>query len=61
MNAIAKSYWRSIQRGTRTFEAVPDSMKDAVRALARADVEAGVLGRDDYRTLIGEEHLEETA
>ena len=35
MSAIAKSYWRSIQRGVRAFAAVPASQKEAVRVLAR--------------------------
>ena len=46
MNAIAKSYWRSIQRGVRAFGAVPEAMQDAVRGLAQADVEAGTLDAD---------------
>lgn len=54
MNAIAKSYWRSIQRGTRAFAAVPPNQQDAVRALARADVEAGLLDREAYQEFIGE-------
>lgn len=58
MNAIAKSYWRSIQRGARTFAAVPDSQKEAVRILARADVEAGLLDRTAYQEFIGEEYPE---
>ena len=60
MNAIAKSYWRSIQRGIRSFEAVPDSLKDEVRALACADVEAGVLARETWQDLTGGELSEET-
>lgn len=60
MSAIAKSYWRSIQRGTRAFEAVPDSVKEEVRVLARADVETGELDREEYRVLIGEDFPEET-
>lgn len=53
MNAIAKSYWRSIQRGVRAFGAVPEAMQDAVRGLAQADVEAGTLDADAYRDFIG--------
>ncbi len=30
---LIKSYCRSIQRGTRTIEAVPDALREAVRAL----------------------------
>ncbi len=59
MSAIAKSYWRSVQRGARTFAAVPDSQKEAVRALARADVEAGLLDRETFLELIGGESGEE--
>lgn len=58
MNAIAKSYWRSIQRGARAFAAVPDSQKEAVRALARVDVEAGLLDWTAYQEFIGEEYPE---
>ena len=56
MSAIAKSYWRSIQRGTRTFSAVPETLKDEVRVLAQEDVAAGLLDREVYRELIGEEY-----
>ena len=40
--------------GARTFEAIPDSLKDEVRALARVDVEVGALDRETYQALIGE-------
>lgn len=56
MNAIAKSYWRSIQRGARAFAAVPDNLKDAVRSLARESVESGALDQDAYRDFIGEDY-----
>ncbi len=32
---IAKSYWRSILRGTRTLEDVPPTLREEVLALAR--------------------------
>lgn len=36
MNEImAKIYWRSIQRGTRTMEDVPSELKEAVLELER--------------------------
>jgi len=56
MSAIAKSYWRSIQRGVRVFAAVPDSLKDEVKALALADVASERLDQDAYRDFIGEEY-----
>lgn len=38
MNEImAKIYWRSIQRGTRTIEKVPPELKEAVLELNRQD------------------------
>lgn len=51
---LAKSYWRSVKRGVRSFEAVPDALKDRVRALAAAEVKAGTLTDNDYAELIGE-------
>ena len=54
VKAIAHSYWRSIKRGTRTFESVPDSVKEDVRTLARADVEDGVITAEQYEQYIGE-------
>ena len=54
VKAIAHSYWRSIKRGSRTFESIPDSVKADVRALARADVENYVITIMDYEQYIGE-------
>lgn len=55
LKAVAKSYWRCIQRGTRTFDSIPnDSMKAMVKELAAADVVAGLITAEEYETLIGE-------
>ena len=54
VKAIAHSYWRSIKRGTRTFECIPDSVKDDVRTLAKADVVDGVITPEQYEQYIGE-------
>ena len=51
---LAKSYWRSVKRDARSFEAVPDSLKDRVMTLAAAEVEAGTLTESRYAELIGE-------
>ena len=57
LKTVAKSYWRCIQRGTRTFDSVPnDNMKTLVKELAADDVAAGVITVDDYKTLIGEDY-----
>lgn len=57
---IAHSYWRSIKRGTRTFESIPDSVKDDVRTLAQADVQEGVITAEQYEQYIGEAYPVET-
>ena len=57
VKAIAHSYWRSIKRGTRTFESIPASVKEDVRALAQADVEAGVITPEEYEQYIGEAYV----
>lgn len=54
VKAIAHSYWRSIKRGNRTFDSVPDNVKDDVRTLAQTDVETGVITPEEYKQYIGE-------
>ena len=54
VKAIAHSYWRSIKRGTRTFESIPASVKEDVLTLAKADVQEGVITAEQYEQYIGE-------
>ena len=54
VKAIANSYWRSIKRGARTFENIPDSVKDDVRTLAQADVQESIITAEQYEQYIGE-------
>ena len=54
IKAIAHSYWRSIQRGSRTFASIPESVREDVRTLARGDVTCGVITPEDYEHYIGE-------
>lgn len=56
VKAIAHSYWRTIKRGTRTFDSVPDSVKDDVRTLAQTDVQNGVITPEEYKDFIGEDY-----
>lgn len=56
---IAHSYWRSIKRGVRTFESVPDNLKDDVRTLAKADVVNGVITEEEYEQYIGAAYTSE--
>lgn len=59
MSAITKVYWRSIQRGSRTFAAVPEELRQDVKTLARRDAEAGKISAEAYRQYIGEPYAEE--
>ena len=54
VKAIAHSYWRTIKRGGRTFESIPESVKDDVLTLAQTDVEQGVITPEEYKNYIGE-------
>ena len=56
---MAKIYWRTLKRGTRTFADVPESLKEEVLELARTDVENGVITVEDYKRYIGEEYVTE--
>lgn len=51
---MAKIYWRTIKRGTRSFASVPAGLKEAVKALAREDVASGTITAEEYAEYIGE-------
>lgn len=51
---IAKSYWRLIKTGIRTFASVPDGVKDDVKLLAKNDVTDGVITEEQYKNFIEE-------
>ena len=53
---MAKIYWRTIKRGTRTFASIPESMKAEVKALALEEVQNGVISAEEYKQFIGEEY-----
>lgn len=56
VKAIAHSYWRRIKAGARKFANVPESVKEDVRTLAKADVQDGVISTEEYLDFIGEEY-----
>lgn len=56
VQAIAHSFWRSIKRGKRTYESIPDELKEDVRTLAKADVVDGVITAKAYEQYTGEEY-----
>ena len=53
VKAIAHSYWRSIKRGTRTFESIPTSVRVDVHTLAKEDVKNGIITVEQYEQYIG--------
>ena len=52
---IAKSYWRLIKAGNRTFDSIPDSVKEDVIALAKQDVDTGEITPERYKEITGED------
>ena len=55
---MAKIYWRTIKRGTRTIEDVPAKLRDEIKELAKLDVVDGVIGKDEYKKIFGEDYAE---
>lgn len=56
---MAKIYWRTIKRGTRTFADIPAHLHDEVKELAKQDVVNGEITAEQYKELIGEEYKSE--
>ena len=57
VSAISKIYWRTIKRGTRTYNSIKDeTIKTEVKYLAQQDVESGEITAERYEELIGEEY-----
>jgi hypothetical protein len=56
---MAKIYWRTSKRGTRTFNDCPANLQDDIKALAKQDVVEGVITEAQYKTYIGEDYVAE--
>lgn len=56
---MAKIYWRTIKRGTRTFEDCPKNLQDEIKELAKQDVLDGVITEEEYQKYIGEAYSAE--
>lgn len=54
---MAKIYWRTIKRGTRTFAEVPSNLQEEVRTLAKQDVVDGVITVEEYKNFISEDYI----
>ena len=57
IKAIAHSYWRRIKDGARTYDSVPNSVKEDVKILARQSVETGEITTEEYASIIGEDFV----
>lgn len=56
ISSIAKVYWRSIKRGTRTFAALSEKLQKEVRELAAVEAAAGSITAERCAELFGEEN-----
>ena len=54
---MAKIYWRTIKRGTRTLADVPETLKEEVREIAKQEVVEGTITSEQYKYYIGEEYV----
>lgn len=55
---MAKIYWRTIKRGTRTIADVPANLRDEIKQLAKKDVKEGVISKNEYKKIFGEDYSE---
>lgn len=53
---MAKIYWRTIKRGTRTFDECPENLQAEIKELAKLDVINGEITEEEYKQYIGEEY-----
>lgn len=61
VNPIARSYWNLIKANRRTFDSVPDSVKNDVIILAKQDVDNGIITSEKYTELTGDVYVIEKA
>ena len=57
MNPIAYSYWRRIKDKARTFDSIPDSVKEDIKLLAKNDIINEIIFKEKYKELIGEDYI----
>lgn len=53
MSTIAKVYYRSIKRGTRTFDEVPANLKQDVLALGEQELKDGKITQEEFDRWFG--------
>ncbi len=64
IQAVAKSYWRSIKRGNRTFDSLSDvpvygfpSMKEQILYLASQEAISNIITKDEFTAITGREYV----
>ena len=53
---MEKIYWRTIKRGARTFESIPEELKEGVIALAKEEVKNNIISEALYKKYVGQEY-----
>ena len=53
---MAKIYWRTIKRGTRTLADVPANLHAEIKELAIEDVRNGVISKEFFKETFGEDY-----
>lgn len=54
LSAVAKIWYKRIKAGTRTFNEVPEELKDDCKEYFKLDVENGVITPEQYEEYVGE-------
>lgn len=54
-NFMARIWARSLERGTQKWEDCPTRYKEQTRSVLKQDVEDGVISKDKYTEITGEE------
>lgn len=54
---MAKIYWRTIKRGTRTFADCPENLQPEIKAIAASEVKDGTITAEQYKHYIGEDYV----
>jgi hypothetical protein len=59
-NFMAKIWRNCLEHGTQKFEDCPVRYKNQVRILLKQDVKDQIIRAEDYKTITGEEYVEDT-
>lgn len=57
---IAKSYWRLIKAGTKTYASVPATVQSDVLTLGIEDADAKIITKAEFKAIFGISYTEAT-